>query len=351
MQILESLSLELKNSLENIVNKIELADNFQITHKDYASVEITPEIIAQLQKLPLNFQKKYLAGKLKKYLADIYFHGCLSKSCFEVNENILPLENNSIKGINREFYEQLKANNYGRGYFDPGWVIIKEEDDGSLAVKKNELTFHIQRDHRHLRQSDLQATVNDTVAIKLPHNRWQNEFYVAVSNNGLVKVNTQKQIIEIYFNINSEGAIILLRELTQILNERKIIFTLKLLDEPSNYPCYDAVILTIYQDDYLSIFEVIKNIYPSLQKHLNQETPISTFKLADGIGLAKVTEESFANNFLNAISNGLLKAWYKKDSSPNNRFQYIEEELSLAKINLQYPYLHSYCDRIYQPLI
>ena len=61
----------------------------------------------------------------------------------EVAQISLPVENNTIKGINRDFYQLLEANNHGIGYFDPGWLIIREEEDGSLAVQKNDLTFYI----------------------------------------------------------------------------------------------------------------------------------------------------------------------------------------------------------------
>ncbi|GAB4529722.1 MAG: hypothetical protein Tsb0014_11820 [Pleurocapsa sp.] len=346
--MLDSLSVELKNSLEDIVNKIAIGDNFQISHQDYHPVAVSSEMVAKLQRLPVDFQKQYLARQLRNYLADIYFRGCLRPVNLELNSNNLPLANNSIKGVDRDFYEQLETNNYGTGYFDLGWLVIKEKDD-SLAVKKNELTLQIQRD-RHLQKSDFQATVNDTVAIKLPNNSWQDEFYVAVSNSGLVEANSQQQAIEIYFNINLEGAIILLREVTQQLNERKIVFTLKILDDPNDYPCYDAAILIIYREDYLKVYELIKNIYPNLISYLNKATPICTFKLADGIALAEVTEKGFANICCGAIAQGLLTAWYEKDNSPRNRIKYISEELSLAKINLQHPYLNNNCDRFYQPL-
>jgi hypothetical protein len=347
--MLDNLSRELKNSLQDIVHKIAISENFQISHQDYHPVEVSPEMVAKLQQLPVDFQEQYLARQLRNYLVDIYFRGCLRPVNLEVNSNNLPLSNNSIKGVDRDFYEQLETNNYGTGYFDPGWIIIKEEDDGSLAVKKNELTLQIKRD-RHLRQSDFQATVNDTVAIKLPHNCWQNEFYVAVSNSGLVEVNSQQQVIEIYFNINPEGTTILLREVTQQLNERKIVFTLKILDNPNDYPCYDAVILRIYREDYLKVYELIKNIYPNLISYLNKNIPICTLKLVDGIALAEVTEKGFANTCCDVIAQGLLTAWYEKDNSPKNRIKYILEELSIAQINLQHPDLNSNFKQLYQPL-
>lgn len=340
--MLDSLALQFKDSLEDLITKITINDDFSFSHQDYPSREIVPEMVTKLQKLPLDFQERYFASQLGNYLVDIYFRGCLSPINSEAQKNNLPLANNSIKGVDRDFYEQLKINNYSQGYFDPGWLVIAEENNGDLQVQKNGLTLQIKRDrlaealpHRYLQKSDLQATVSDTVAIKLPHNRWQDEFYVAVSNNGLVEVNSQQQIIEIYFNINPEGAIILLRELTGQLNETNLIFTLKILDDPHDYPCYDAVILRIYQQDYLPVYQVIQNIYPHLISYLNKNIPIYTFKLADGIALAKVTEAGFSNSCCGAIAKGLLTAWNQGDNSPNNRWKCIQQELSFPEISWQ----------------
>lgn len=358
MSIIENvviLSPELANSLENIVDNIEINEIFSFHHQDYSSGEIMPEMVVNLQKLPLDFQKKYWASRLSNYLADIYFHGCLAQINLKTKESSLPLANNSIKGVDHEFYKQLETNNHSQGYFDPGWLVIREENDGSLAVKKNELTFHIKRDgvaNRYLNSKDIQATINDTVAIKLPHNRWQDEFYVAISEQGLINVsaNHNQQIIEIYFNANPEGIIVLLGEITRQLNDLKITFTFKILDNPNNYPCYDAGILTFFRDDYLVVLEVIKSLYPCIQSNLNPETPLCTFKLAPGIGLAEISEVDFANSRCSAIANGLLAAWYQDDNSPDNRLQWIMKEFSLAKINCKYPYLNDNFECIYHQL-
>ncbi|MCC0175555.1 hypothetical protein I4641_00990 [Waterburya agarophytonicola K14] len=340
MEILKQLSSELAASLEDIVNKIEIGTDFYLRHPDYAPLEIAPEIVDNLQKLPKEFQNRYFSLQLRSYLADIYFHGCINQINSSVKEISIPLENNSIKGVDRDFYEQLEANNFGTGYFDPGWLVIREEEAGSLAVQKDNLTFHIQRD-RHLATQDSQANINELVAILLPHNRWQDEFYVAISNHGLVDFSqdNQQQVIEIYFNTSPEGAIVLMRELTRQLNDIKIPFTLKVLDNPHNYPCYDAVILEIFCIDYLIVNEIIKAIYPDIQPHLYNETPICTFKLAPGISLAEATEDGFVNSRCGAIASGLLTAWYEEDNSPQNRLQCIKQAFRSQKISCQSPYL------------
>jgi hypothetical protein len=351
IKTLESLSIELANSLTDIVNKIEIGENFYFRHQDYAPREITPEMLVNLQKLPLDFQRKYWVSCLSNYLADIYFHGCLAQINSETQESSFPLANNSIKGVDHEFYEQLETNNYSQGYYDPDWLVIWEDDDGNLAVKKNELTFQIKRD-RHLKPIDIQAAINDLVAIKLPHNRWQDEYYVAISNQGLINFSeaNREQIIEIYFNVNSEGVITLMRGLTRQLNDLRVQFTFKVLDNPHNYPCYDAGILTFFSDDYSIVEEVIRSLYSCIQSNLNSETPLCTFKLAPGIGLAEVTKEGFANSRCRAIANGLLAAWDQEDNSPHNRLECIIKEFSLADINCKYLHLNDNHKGIYHQL-
>jgi hypothetical protein len=198
----------------------------------------------------------------------------------------------------------------------------------------------------------MQAAINDLVAIKLPHNRWQDEYYVAISNQGLINFSeaNQEQIIEIHFNVNSEGVITLMGELTQQLNDLKVQFTFKVLDNPNNYPCYDAGILTFFSNDYLIVWEVIRSLYSRIQSKLNLETPLCTFKLAPGIGLAEVTSEGFANSRCGAIANGLLAAWEQEDSSPHNRLQCIIKEFSLANINCKYSHLNDNHKGIYHQL-
>ena len=351
MKILAHLAAELAHNLADIVKKIEISANFSFSHPDYSSLEIAPAMIESVQKLPLDLQEEYFTLQLQNYLEDIYFHGCLPKNK-ETENNSLPVKNNRIKGIDRDFYVQLEASNSGTGYFDPDWLVTKQEEDGSLAVKKDGLTFHIQRD-RHLQPQAAQVTVNDLVAIRLPHNRWQDDCYVAISDRGLVEPaeDNRQQITQIYFNITPEGAIVLLKELTEQLNTLKLKFTLQILNEPDDYPCYDAVMLTVFSNDYVSTVEqVIKNLYPNIQPHLHNEIPLCTFQLAPGIGLAEATEEDFASSRCNAIAYGLLSAWYDGDNSPQHRLHCIQEAFSLAKINWQYPYLNSKVKHRYRPI-
>jgi hypothetical protein len=42
----------------------------------------------------------------------------------------LDLENNTLLGVDLAFYEQLHQSNQGKGYFDRGWLVVKEESDG-----------------------------------------------------------------------------------------------------------------------------------------------------------------------------------------------------------------------------
>jgi len=45
------------------------------------------------------------------------------------------LENNTLLGVDLGFYERLHESN-GKGYFDPGWQVLRQESDGSLQSQK-----------------------------------------------------------------------------------------------------------------------------------------------------------------------------------------------------------------------
>jgi hypothetical protein len=154
--------------------------------------------------------------------------------------------------MNLEFYERLHRSNFGRGYFDLGWQVLRQESDGALAVKKGELTLHVERD-RHLIPSQRAAALGDVVAIRMPKNLMQNGFYMAVSNAGLHNgsyLNSNPTTIRIYFHLTPEGAVAVMASLTEQLNEIKIPFSFKVLYNPADYNRYDSGVLYFERCQY-----------------------------------------------------------------------------------------------------
>ncbi|MEA5552449.1 T3SS effector HopA1 family protein [Anabaena cylindrica UHCC 0172] len=352
---------QLLDILQDMVHKIDIKSNFYIHHADYKPLELPTEVVGRFQKMPVEMQQKYLSLQLRSFLYGIYYNGSMQSALAldgEANGLPLDLENNTVLGIDMGFYEQLHESNCGEGYFDPGWVVIREETDGSVAVTKGGLRLHIQRD-KHLQDFEKAAVVGDVVAILLPKNRVQNGFYMAVSNQGFShgrKTEHHPVTVRIYFNIIPEGTSLVMKSLTKRLNELDISFSFKVLYNPKDYGRHDSGVLYFDKIDYVRVREVLQVVYRENKAYFQSEVPLFTMQIAPGLGLAEepdtkfAAQESFGMNRCQIVANGLLEAWYQGDNSPENRMQLILGQFSLLGIDIERTYLNANSEDIYIPL-
>lgn len=350
MQLSSGLTHTL-NILNDIATCVQIRSAFQIQHSCYQPLNLPEALISRYCQLPENLQRRYQCQKLRDYLYDIYFshEQSLATSAMNVNQTEMPLQNDSIRGINRTFYEQIQNANQGKGYFDPGWQITAASQTHLMAQKQG-LTVQIKPDD-HLAASDRAAQIGEMVAIRLPKHRLEGGFYVAVGNAGLAP--EQVPSLEIYFNVNTAGATALMCYLTQTLNEHHIAFTLKLLYDLTEYGRYDAATLTIERDCYPEILPLLKAIYPQIQSELSPEIPLFTKPLAPGLGLAEEPEAELADFGLHRcqlVAQGLLVAWESGNDTPEQRLNLIHQQFAQHQIDLQFPYLNPGSSDIYLPL-
>ncbi|MDZ8227298.1 MULTISPECIES: T3SS effector HopA1 family protein [unclassified Nostoc] len=352
------LTGQLLDVLQDIVRKIEIKSDFSIHHPDYKPLELPSEAVERFQKMPTQMQQKYLSLQLRSFLYGIYYNGSMRSALAldgEGNGLSLDLENNTFLGVDVGFYKQLHESNFGEGYFDPGWSVLREERDRSLAVTKGGLRLHIQR-NKHLQPAEVAAVVGDSVAIKMPKNRVQNGFYMAVSNAGFNYIEDVKILpvtIRIYINVTPEGAVAMMGSLTQRLNDLAIPFSFKVLYNPKEYQRYDSGVLYFDKRDYEVVRQVLKTFYQEHQLHFKPEIPLFTKQLALGLGLAEepdqkfAIQESFGMNRCQIVANGLLEAWYQGDESIEERMQSILGQFFHLGIDLQRPYVNANSEDIY----
>ncbi|MFN6567328.1 T3SS effector HopA1 family protein [Dendronalium sp. ChiSLP03b] len=352
------------NALQDIAVHVQIQSNFCVSHPKYAPMELPPGVVTRFQQLPLELQRQYLSLQLRSYLYDIYFKGdadIASTSDTSSAKLSLNSEKNTASGQNSAFYWQLHTNNSGEGYFDPGWLVLKQENDGSLAVKKNNLTLHIQPDHE-LQLGKKLATTGDIVAIRMPQNLLETGYYLAVGNAGPAK-RGQLETTCIYFNFSPEGALAMMKSLTQQLNEVRIPFTFKVVSEAASYKCYDSGILCFDRSDYHIVRPILQKIYQeqrclrwTLPTHFQPELPLFTKFLAPGLGLAEEPDsnasikERFGTHRCQIVADGLLDAWHKGDNSIEGRMMSIYQRFSMLGIELQHPYLNANSEDIYTTL-
>ena len=355
---INNYSNRLQAVLEDIVNQIEIGSDLSIRRSGYKPLEFLPsEVVARFQKLPKQVQQKYLSLQLRSFLNNIYYSGSMRQAlALDTEENNLPLdlENNTVLGADLELYNRIDKNNNGQGYFESGWTILKEEDDSNLVVAKGGLKLYIERE-RHLQSDERDAVVGDTVAIKMPKNRVENGYYVAVSNT---RVNSRQDkdesiTVRISFNLTPDGAVKVMGDLTQQLNEQNIPFDFKVLYNPQDYQDRDPGALYFDKDNYQQVHHILQQVYQKRQSHFKAGIPLFNLQIAPGLGLAEesdrtfVEQESFGRNRCQIIANGLLEAKNKDKNLPSEKMQYIFEQFSISGIDSNYTYLNTGSEDIY----
>jgi HopA1 effector protein family len=343
--------------LKDIAGNIEIRNDFSIHHPRYKPLEIPAEAVARFQQMPEQIEQKFLNSQLCGFLYGIYYNGSMRNE-FALNAPVvsppLNLENNLLMGIDIAFFQRLHDANCGEGYFSEGWLILKEksDDSDSLIVKNAGLRLHIQRE-QHLRAVEQQAKVGETVAIRLPKNRLQNEFYVAIGNLGFNSPSKTDTLVRTYFNLTPEGAVAVMESLTRRLNQADISFSFKVLYNPQQYHRFDAGVLYFDKVDYEAVALILAAIHMEYRSHFVPEVPLFTKQLAVGMSVAEepnlqfTQSESFGMNRCQIVTDGLLKAFEAGQDSAAERMSAILSQFAMVGIDLQYPYLNSDSENIY----
>lgn len=360
LQEAQTKALSLAEALQDIVENLHFYEDFSIRHSALKPFELPAEAVSRFQQMPVALRDKYLGLQLRSFLYGFYYNGFLQKMLQVGSESSgvsaqRDLENNTLMGVNLEFCGQLHKSNTGTGYFDGGWQVLRQEEDGAFAVFKGGLTLHIDA-QVHLSPDVVGIQPGDFVAIHLPRNLMQNGFYMAVGNAGLQKSQVQGQILRFYFNLSPQGAIAVMADLTECLNAAAIPFSFKALYNPVDYDRFDSAVLYCDQDSYQEVHQLLGSLYQRNYQHFRPSVPLFTKVLAPGLGFAEEPsqlfseQESFGLNRCQIITHGLLLARQRGDESPEARMLAINEQFASMSISIDRPYLNPGSEDIYATL-
>jgi hypothetical protein len=356
--------LELKQQLENIVAKVAIAPDFTITYEDFEPSEVLPRLKEYLNQIAPIERNRYLADKLKRYLYTIFITKVSSESQNskkEENSPNLPQTNYANKWSKTKFYQELTQNNHGQGYEDRDWLVIKQVDD-YWHVTKNELTLHIQP--RHLIEPSTELSPGKLVSLRMPPSLVERGIYIAVGEAGSAnKINNTNNPNEVgcaedstimnqlYFNVRTGGALCLLDNFTQKLNQARVPFDFRINYDEEKFDKLDAVILEFQSADSEPIYSVVKTAYQNHQACFCPEIPFFCKLLAPGLGFAekprsggfasspKVPEENIGQHLCGIIALALVEEW-QQDNLPENKLNHVFNHLSEMGVNIEHLYLN-----------
>jgi len=346
----------LLNTLQEIAEKVTIESELRIVHPEYQPFELPKEAVFQFSKIPPDIRKKYLSFQLRSFLYGIYYNASLqAELAVSSLKNGKFLQNNTFMGgVDPVFYKSIHENNLGQGLFDPGWQVVRQEIDGVKIVRKGELTLYVDP-QQHLQPKDRTAEIGQTVAILVPKNRFMSGFYVAVGNAG--QQSPFEPTTRIYLNLISEGAPVLMKNITEIFNNHQLAFTFKVLYNPQEYTRYDAGVLYFNKEDFELFHPLLCELYRKNSHYFKPQIPLFTKFLAPGFGLAEepsmkfMAEESFGLNRCQIVTNALLEAWEQGLSSTEEKLSTIVNQFNLMKVDIEKPYLNPNFEDIYTPLL
>ncbi len=321
-----------KMTLQEIVETIEIHTDGRISQGDYSSDAFPLDGSTDFQHLSLEIKHQYLRSALQQFLYQTYFSRYV-----KFQPPRFDYANDTTSGLHVDLSEQLHQQNCGQGYFDPDWLVCRQEADGKLAVKKSGLTLHIER-FEHLIEHERAAEVNNLVSILLPKNLMDEDYYIAAGNAGYVN-NSYHLIVNYFLNVDSKSAALVMDDFTRFLNADKIPFLLKLLNHTDKYHRCDCGILSVSKNKQLLISQFLQTVYPKYQ--FRTQIPLFTKLLAPGLSIAEhpTTQLDFGRQRCQLVADALLDDY--PTLNVENRSCAIARHFEQAGIDMEQPYLNS----------
>ena len=354
-----------KQQLQDAVTKIQIKADLTISHSDYEPIIVSDRYLDYLQQVSVQERDRYLAIQLQQYLYGIFTGELQSKlnsiegaeDSFESNDLTLEIINNADRWYETPFYSQLIRCNHGRGYSDANWRIVEQEAK-RWRVSKNGLALYISPEE-HLFDPDLKSQIGQTVSIRMPPSLIERGVYIAVGDAGSPKVElppkSNLSIVQLYFNVDPELALLLLDRLTQQLNTSNIPFNFRTAYNEADFERSDAVVLEFMSTDWERLLPLVQTIYREHQARFQPKIPFFCKPLALGLGLAEkprfkadIEQINLGQQHCAIIARALIDVCQDSDRSDREKLDYVHRYLSQTGIDLERLYLNLNSEASYE---
>jgi hypothetical protein len=246
---------------------------------------------------------------------------------------------------NRAFVERLSQNNFGTGFWEEGWKIVKIENNHHVAAFKNGLTVWLDSRHFKPQRGGKGGLIKGIYGYVFMPKEFQNllpSFYM-VNGNEVGEERRDKTLVRMYWNIQSSHSWLLVRLISTRLNNIKVPFRFKIVNDPIGYPRADAAVLYIDKEFYTKAKNTIRNIYADIREFLNSNTPLFAKRMAMGLSLAEDpnNSESFGMHRSRLLAESLYTIKRKNITSLDKIMEELDLCFKKSNIDLHYPFLNS----------
>lgn len=247
----------------------------------------------------------------------------------------------------RELVHALSAANTGQGTWEPGWIVAGVEEDGRIPMRKDGLTVWVQPGQLRNRGLDAQGRgpgrrpgTASRVRVGKELREIMQGFYFAIGDGDESEQrDADERMVRLYWHVDRDGAIELVRALTSTLNPLRVPFRSKVVNFAAGYPRCDAGVLYLDRRYYPRVAGVLPAIHEAVRPWLGDEVPRFTKRLAAGLGLAEdpETDESFGQHRCRLIAEALWLSF--RDGDHDRRFGRVCRAFERAGLDPARPYL------------
>ena len=150
-------------------------------------------------------------------------------------------------------------------------------------------------------------------------------------------------LVRLYWNLTERGAVPFVQRGTRMMNEARLPFRLKVINDASAFDRCDAGVIYLAKSDCANNLGLVFDLYRAVRPHLKAGVPAFTRCLAPGLGFAEDPpgDESFGQHRCRLLADGMIRAHQAGQRSLSARLQTVVECFAEAGTALDLPYLNS----------
>jgi hypothetical protein len=255
-------------------------------------------------------------------------------ACFYTQGRAVPAGVNGSAGRpDRAFVDALSRANTGRGGREYGWRVERVKE-GIAQVVRDDL------------RAELPLTdgrIGAQVGVRRPKESldgWPG-FYMAF---GDLEPDAGPDGIEerVYFNVDAEAAVRLVAACTRLLNDARVPFCLKVVDDPGAAARCDAAVLCLERGGFRRALEPLRAIVGACGPHLTGDAPALTRPLADGVSVAEhalALGTSFGASRSRLLAEAVVAAHERRLARLPDRIDVVARHFADHGLELDAPYL------------
>lgn len=245
----------------------------------------------------------------------------------------------------------LERANTTRSRVEHDWSLLERAPDGNVIAVRHGRSRRLMPGQFLVADGALPPAPGAVLVAQLPSgSRTQQPGFYYCFSEGFVDANDLCPVVRLYFNVELEGAVALVRTLTGALNRYEIPFQLKVTTRPADFGRTDNAVLYLTQDCFHAAALAITAVQPALERTLAVETPLFTKRLGHGIGFAESPgpDDSFGSSRSKLVAAALVAARDGGDFPYPAFTQRFAEGIAAARLDPSALHLNPGSEDIYE---